>query len=102
MNKIYTTNEIAKQLGIKRNKCVILLKNIEQSRNIKILFKKGESKQSKFYTTEEILQSVMPELFQEDVFTLDTIKGLKEKVIDLEKKINSLSVKMKEMENGKC
>lgn len=94
--KLYSTSDIAKMLNADRAKCVYLLRKIEQSRGVKILFKKGDGKKPHYYTTEEVLKSVMPELFakEEDIHN---IQKLKQDVFELQKKVASLTVSLEDV-----
>lgn len=102
MNKILTVKEIAQQLGINRERAIYYLKGIEQSKNVKILFDRSVGKlRPSYYSTEEILRTYLPELFEEDVFTKETIQNLLKRIDVLEKKVNTMSVKLMEAQNGK-
>jgi len=98
MNQLLTISQVAKLLKINGSdpirKCRNFLRSIEQKRDIKVIIEQN----GRFYTTEPILQSVLPELFEENTFAKDSIKGLKEQVELLTKKFNSLSVKFQELE----
>lgn len=100
MNKLLSMGEVVKLLqitGSDPNRQVRnILRAIEEKRQIKILIERKKH----FYTTLPILKSVMPELFQEDVFVQENIFTLKKKVIELQNSINSLVFQMRKLETN--
>lgn len=95
MNKIFSIKETAKLLNIQGpragDKCRRLLINLEESKQIQIIFKRNKNYH---YTTESSLKNALPEFFKDDKVTFDTVKSLKETVIELVKKVNSLNAEI--------
>lgn len=90
--------EIAKKMGLRPCNCLAFLKRIQESRNIVFLYKNSDTPKAKYYTTEEALKNVLPELFEEDKFAYETIKTLAKKIEILTNRIEVISSRLNKLE----
>lgn len=97
MNALISMSETASLLKIKGfrpyEKTLRLLRSIEENRQVTIL----SNIKGRYYTTETALRNVLPEVFQEDRNTQETIKSLKEAIQTLIARVNILSAKVREL-----
>lgn len=97
MNQLLSMSDTAKLLKIQGYrpyvKTLDLLRAIEEKRSITLL----THLKGRYYTTEAALRSVLPEVFQEDRNTLETIRSLKEAIQTLTSRVNVLSAKVREL-----
>lgn len=98
MTALLSISQVARMWNIKgsdpNRKVRDLLRAIELKRNLAVLIEK----KGRFYTTETMLKNVMPEMFQEDNQTIETIKGLKDVISQMSQKLNTLTVRVAELE----
>lgn len=74
-----------------------LLRSIEEQRQTKILIERNK----RFYTTYPLLKNALPELFEKDIYTQQSISFLKEQIHLLNQKVIQLSNKVKQLEGRK-
>jgi len=99
MNKLYSITELSKMLKIQTQRpnesCIRFLKQIEEKKQIMVLEKIGK----KFFVSEHVLRNVLPQLFENDQVTELNMTRLKETVQILLNKVNTLSVRVQQLES---
>ena len=96
MNEMLGMSEVAELLGLESKSkdparvVRSFLKEMEIKTGQRIMLRRG----GKLYTTETLLRNALPDLFVEDKYTLETMRGLRQ-LIDIQgKRIEELTAKV--------